>query len=339
MPHVDDIRRAFGPPTRGEFKSSVIPPPRTRDTKPPEATPKRGLASRIGGAIKTAVADPRFGKTLSQLGAAIAPRSRVATGLGELGVTLAESRSEEAFRERVAAGEDPFSITGGLTTALSGEQRSRLIGDVLRGKEVTSSIELRSALAERARAEAAAVGQDTTRPVIMNLQLDKEGRPAPAGTKNKFAVDPITGEKRFIGPVETPEEAVEKTLTGAEFTAIDKILERDFLEIATAEIEKKFEGTEQLREALKALDVGQFTGRVSTEKLFSALPVEMKREFRSRRAELERGLRSGRLLGEMAPELRIDTIEEFKALAMGELFVQDGVLRIKTGEDSYEDVE
>ena len=106
-----------------------------------QTAPQKSIFRRATGAISSAFGDfsttlsrPETGKFLSQLGAAINPRSQVSAALGTLGTSLAEQRSETAFRERVTAGEEPSEITGGLTGALSSEQRSRLIGESLRGR-------------------------------------------------------------------------------------------------------------------------------------------------------------------------------------------------------------
>ena len=311
---------------------------------PPGAIPtnRPSIFQRAGGAISSAFSSldetlrkPETGKFLSQLGAAINPRSQVSAGLSTLGTSIAESRSETAFRERAEAGEKPSEITGGLTGALSSEQRSKLIGEALRGRESESLIKLREA-------QSAQVGQESAvKPIFKNLALTEGGEPS--DVLNTFSVDPVTGDIiKFIGPAETvAEEKLEKTISGAEFNAIDDILARDFHDIAVEEIGKGFTGTEtQLRDLLSVLDRSEITGRISITKLFSSLPLPARRKFRERRAELERGLRSGKLLGELAPELQIDTLEDFEALTIGDLFVdRDGVLRIKIDEENSEVVE
>ena len=143
----------------------------------PVPVKRPGIFQRAGGAIRGAfsginLSDPKTGKFLSQLGAAINPKSQVSQVLGQLGTTIAEQRSETAFRERVEAGEEHSERVVGLIEASAGDRRGRWISEAMRGRESESLIKLREAQATQA-------GQvKVGKPFTADFNLNKDGSDA-----------------------------------------------------------------------------------------------------------------------------------------------------------------
>ncbi len=171
-------------------------------------------------------------------------------------------------------------------------------------------------------------------PVFKEFPIDAEGNES--DRLHSWLVDPTTGDRlEYAGPAE-PIPA-ERDIEGAEFTQIDSLLLQEFLPAAEKAIRAGFTGSEaDLREALRVLDTSEFAGRVVIEKLTQVLPPEEKARFRSFRNVLQKGLREGKLLGELAaeafPELEVTTEEEFDRLLVGSRFVRNGILYIKSSD-------
>lgn len=320
----------------------------------PEGTPDsfieklgRGLSDpilqnallQIGRAIDTA--DPSkaegFGSKLAGVGEQIIRGNVRASVLRELagggiaadvpGVELLTPEELSQLQE-ISTQPEEARLKGELTTAQT--QRIRALTTQIEG---AGTFKEEAALA-RQIAIIRATARGISNPVFKEFPIDKEGNES--DRLHSWLVDPSTGERlEYAGPAEPIPAA--RDIEGAEFSEINALLTQEFITTAEQEIRSGFTGSESaLQDALKVLDVDPLTGRVAVEKIFEALPLEAKDRFRSFRATLQRGLREGKLLGELAieafPELEIATEEEFDRLLVGSRFVRNGILYVKSSD-------